>query len=150
RAAQASQCTSDLSAENASAKMLLPMADGDHAVAVEPLNIRSEGTIGSLREFLRSEWRRVAIVSLLVLTPCLWQARMVAGDLSSHLYNAWLVPQVLAGKLPGLWIAPQHQNILVDVLLQHLLPVIGADAAARVALSLCVLVFFWGAFAMTC
>ena len=42
------------------------------------------------------------LASLLVLLPCYWQARIQAGDLSSHIYNSWLAQLIEAGKLPGL------------------------------------------------
>ena len=29
-------------------------------------------------------------LSVLLLSPCYWQPRLQAGDLSSHIYNAWL------------------------------------------------------------
>src|ERR1700679_255382 len=55
-----------------------------------------------------------ALASLLVLLPCYWQARIQAGDLSSHIYNSWLAQLIDAGNLPGLVLAPQATNILFN------------------------------------
>ena len=87
------------------------------------------------------------LASLLILVPCFWQSRMQAGDLSSHIYNAWLVEQVEAGRAPGLAVVPQFTNILFDLLLTGMFRLFGAAAAQRIAVSLAVLVFVWGAFA---
>jgi hypothetical protein len=35
-------------------------------------------------------WLVYVPVSLGLLLPCYWQPRIQAGDLSSHIYNAWL------------------------------------------------------------
>ena len=85
--------------------------------------------------------------SLILLIPCFWQARLQAGDLSSHLYNAWLAQFIESGQAPGLAIARQTTNILFDRMLSGILRVAGAGAAQRIAVSLAVLVFLWGAFA---
>lgn len=87
------------------------------------------------------------LASLAVLVPCFWQSRLQAGDLSSHTYNAWLAQLIGMGQAPGLAIAPQHTNVLFDLLLSALFRALGAAAAQRIAVSVCVLVFFWGAFA---
>jgi len=93
---------------------------------------------------------RVAIISALVVTPCFWQSRIQAGDLSSHLYNAWLSILIPEGKAPGLRIVPQSTNVLFDVILSSLMRVVGPWGAEHIAVPLVVLVFFWGAFAMVC
>lgn len=87
-----------------------------------------------------------ALVSLLLLIPCFWQSRIHAGDLSSHIYNAWLAQQIGAGKLPGFTVAPQTTNVLFDLVLAALLPAVGASAAQRIAVSAAVLILAWGAF----
>lgn len=97
---------------------------------------------------LRAAWLPGIAVSLLLLVPCYWQSRIQAGDLSSHLYNAWLATLIDAGEAPGLSLAPQFSNVLFDGMLQRLLAWFGAAAAERIAVSLAVLVFFWGAFAL--
>jgi hypothetical protein len=85
--------------------------------------------------------------SLLLLVPCFWQQRIQAGDLSSHLYNAWLAQLIERGQAPGLTLARQSNNVLFDLMLSGLIRAFGAAAAQRIAVSIAVLVFFWGAFA---
>lgn len=95
-------------------------------------------TLGALAKLL---------TSVAVLLPCFWLPRIHAGDLSSHVYNAWLVNEVKSGRAPGLHIATQWSNVLFDVSLDRLLPIAGPDLAQRIAVSASVLVFFWGLFA---
>jgi hypothetical protein len=38
----------------------------------------------------------------------------MAGDLSSHLYNAWLAELIGQGRAPGLVIVEQHTNVLFE------------------------------------
>src|SRR5579859_7499794 len=93
-------------------------------------------------------WAYVAALSGVVLIPCFWQRRIEAGDLSSHIYNAWLAQQIDFGRAPGLTIAPVTTNVLFDLILSGLFRSFGAEAAQRIAVSLVVLIFFWGAFAL--
>jgi hypothetical protein len=93
-------------------------------------------------------FRPYAAATLLLLVPCFWQPRLQAGDLSSHIYNAWLAQLIGHGQAKGLVIAPQTTNVLFDWLLSALLPAFGAAAAQRIAVSLAVLTFAWGAFAL--
>ena len=86
--------------------------------------------------------------SLAVLAPCIWQRRIQAGDLSSHIYNAWLAELIGQGKASGLVLVHQTQNVLFDLLLSGLLRVAGAAGAQRMAVGMAVLIFFWGAFAL--
>ena len=86
-------------------------------------------------------------LSVLLLVPCFWQQRIQAGDLSSHLYNAWLAQLIERGQAPGLTLARQSNNVLFDLMLSGLMRAFGAAAAQRIAVSVAVLVFFWGAFA---
>jgi hypothetical protein len=86
-------------------------------------------------------------LSLLLLVPCFWQPRIQAGDLSSHVYNAWLAQLIERGQAPGLTLARQSNNVLFDFMLSGLMRAFGASAAQRIAVSAAVLVFFWGAFA---
>jgi hypothetical protein len=88
-----------------------------------------------------------AAVSAMLLVPCFWQPRIQAGDLSSHLYNAWLAQLIERGQAPGLTLVRQANNILFDLMLSGLMRAFGAGAAQRMAVSIAVLVFFWGAFA---
>ncbi|MGH9494394.1 MAG: hypothetical protein ACRD3B_05300, partial [Candidatus Sulfotelmatobacter sp.] len=82
------------------------------------------------------------------LAPCFWHREIVASDLGSHLYNAWLVQLIHRGQSPGLWIAPQRTNILFDILLSNLGSIFGLHVAEKLTVSLAVLIFFWGTFAL--
>lgn len=114
-----------------------------HALTRSPFHIQP-------REYLKRMPVRVALISALVLLPCFWQSRIQAGDLSSHLYNAWLSILIGQGKAPGLQLESQRTNVLFDVLLSGLMRVVGAWGAEHIAVPLVVLVFFWGAFTMIC
>ncbi|MFZ0934538.1 MAG: hypothetical protein WA015_09485, partial [Bryobacteraceae bacterium] len=85
-------------------------------------------------------WKRYALASAALLVPCFWQARIQAGDLGSHIYNAWLAELIRQGRAPGLSIVPQTTNVLFDLLLGALFRAVGSAAAQRVAVSLAVLV----------
>lgn len=87
-------------------------------------------------------------ISIAVLVPCFWHVHLEAGDLGSHLYNAWLAQSISRGEAPGLWLARQWNNVLFDWLLSGLGSLMGWHAAERVAVALAVLIFFWGAFAL--
>lgn len=95
---------------------------------------------------MRSVGAFVAI-SALILIPCFWRPRIEAGDLASHIYNAWLSVLIHEGKAPGLQLVRQPTNILFDYSLNWLFVRFGAAAAQRIAVSGSVLIFFWGAFA---
>src|SRR5215467_11293779 len=97
--------------------------------------------------FLRRWWWLVLAVSVAVLIPCFWHRRIEAGDLASHVYNGWLAQLIEKGKAPGLSIAKQWNNILFDVTLLGLAKIVGFVAAEKIAVSACVLTFFWGVFA---
>jgi len=86
-------------------------------------------------------------LSIFLLIPCYWQPRLQAGDLSSHIYNAWLAELIDSGRIHGLTIASQSTNLLFDLMLGGLYRLVGAEAAQRIAVSIAVLVFVWGAFA---
>src|SRR5215472_1507203 len=97
--------------------------------------------------FLRHNRWLILGVSFAVLIPCFWHPRIEAGDLGSHVYNAWLAQLIEKGQAPGLYLARQWNNILFDMMLLHLANLAGFAAAQRVAVSICVLIFFWGVFA---
>jgi len=109
--------------------------------------MRPTGQIAELRPGLLRGWMRYALASVALLIPCFWQARIQAGDLGSHIYNAWLAELIGQGRAPGLSIVPQATNVLFDLLLSGLFHTVGSAAAQRIAVSLAVLVFVWGAFA---
>ncbi len=80
--------------------------------------------------------------------PCFWHREIVASDLGSHLYNAWLVQLIRHGQAPGLWIASQHTNVMFDYLLSGLGSIFGLRIGEKIAVSIAVLIFFWGIFAL--
>jgi hypothetical protein len=89
-----------------------------------------------------------ALISLGVLIPIFWHRNVVECDLGSHVYNAWLATLIEKGQAPGLYLARQWDNVLFDVMLESMGKIIGWNAAERVALSISVLVFFWGTLAL--
>jgi hypothetical protein len=97
--------------------------------------------------FVHSRRWVILAVSIIVLVPCFWHRRIEAGDLASHVYNAWLAQLIEKGQAPGLYIAPQWINILFDVSLLRLTKFVGLAAAQKIAVSAGVLIFFWGVFA---
>ncbi len=106
------------------------------------------GGFAIARQFAGEYWPRICATSAAVLIPCVWHHEIEADDLGSHLYNAWLVQLIHHGKAPGLWIAHPWTNVLFDYMLSGLGAVFGLHAGEKIAVSLAVLVFFWGAFAM--
>jgi len=103
--------------------------------------------IGDTKAFLRAHVWRVAAISVLLLVPCFWHRRIEASDLASHTYNAWLAQLVAHGQAPGLYVVPQATNVMFDVALARTGELTGLVAAEKIAVSACVLIFFWGAFA---
>jgi len=97
--------------------------------------------------FVRHKAWSVALCSAVVLAPCFWHRHLEANDLGSHVYNAWLAQLIHQGKAPGLHIVPQSNNVLFDLMLSELFQ-LGPRAAERIAVSLAVLIFFWGGFAL--
>jgi hypothetical protein len=88
----------------------------------------------------------MAGLAVALLIPCFWQPHIQAGDLASHLYNAWLAGQVQQGALPGLTLAHPVTNVLADWGLQALSDAFDPNWAARVVSALAVQIFFWGVF----
>ena len=91
------------------------------------------------------KWCYIAL-SILLLAPVYWLPRVQAGDLSSHIYNAWLTQLIESGRSQGLVVVSQTTNILFDLMLGGLFRLFGAEAAQRISVSIAVLVFVWGAF----
>src|ERR1035437_2358501 len=87
------------------------------------------------------------LVSRLLLAPCHWRPRLEGGDLSTHIYDSWLARLIESGRAEGLEAVHQTTNLLFDLILSGLFKVVGAEAAQRIAISLVVLTFVWGAFA---
>jgi hypothetical protein len=99
-------------------------------------------------QFVRENTLKVIGASLGILIPCFWHRHLEAGDLASHTYNAWLAQLVSRGQAPGLYVVHQWSNILFDYLLLGLTRTLGFAAGERIAVCTCVLLFFWGAFAL--
>ncbi len=112
----------------------------------------NESALAESWQFAREHWRKILAISALLLVPCYWHRRIEASDLGSHIYNAWLAQLIRSGQAPGLWIAHQWTNVLFDLLLSFFGSVFGLGTrlhlAEKFAVSLCVLIFFWGAFAL--
>jgi hypothetical protein len=98
--------------------------------------------------FIRRRWGLLLAISILLVTPIFWHQRIEAGDLASHTYNAWLATLATRGHAPGIYVVRQWTNVLVDVSLKRLGGAIGLPIAEKVVVALCVLIFFWGAFAL--
>ena len=89
----------------------------------------------------------ILALSILIVVPCLWHTHIEAGDLGSHVYNAWLAQLIGKGQAPGLYVVRQWDNVLVDWALLRAANLLGFLAAEKIVVSGCVLVFFWGVFA---
>ena len=105
--------------------------------------MQSAGVIPFLHEFKL----RILLLSVVLLIPCFWHRRIEAGDLASHVYNAWLAQLIEKGQAPGLYVSNQWNNVLFDVALLRVANLAGIPAAEKIVVSICVLVFFWGVFA---
>ena len=104
--------------------------------------------LGRSLEITRQRWLAFVGTSIAVLIPSFWHKQIAAGDLGSHLYNAWLAQLVERGQLPGLWIARQWNNVLFDFMLSGFGRVFSWRMTERISVSVCVLVFFWGSFVL--
>jgi hypothetical protein len=91
---------------------------------------------------------RPILLSTLLLIPIFWHPHIEAGDLGSHVYNAWLAQLVQKGTAPGVYSVWQWKNILFDLLLLFLSNLFGISAGEKIAVALCVLLFFWSVFAL--
>ena len=109
---------------------------------------RDLSAVKAAADFLRRSWLLVLAISAGLLIPCFWHRRIEAGDLASHVYNAWLAQLIERGQAPGLYLARQWNNVLFDLLLLKLGNLLGFSVAQKIAVPLCVLIFFWGAFAL--
>jgi hypothetical protein len=96
----------------------------------------------------KKELGLVLLVSVAMLIPCFWHRHIQAGDLASHVYNAWVAQLVGEGKAPGVYTVWQCQNVLFDLMLLKLGTIFGFVAAEKIAVSVCVLAFFWGVFTL--
>jgi hypothetical protein len=104
--------------------------------------------VGAAATFVRDYWIRVSAISAILLVPCFWHRRIEAGDLASHVYDAWLAQLIEQGQAPGLWLAQQWNNIFFNVLLVRLGNLTGLEFAEKICVSLLVLIFWGGAFSL--
>src|ERR1700738_2755933 len=105
---------------------------------------RDASALEAAADFLRRFWMQALAVSAGLLIPCFWHQRIEAGDLGSHVYNAWLAQLIAKGQAPGLYIVRQWHNVLFDVALLRVANLAGLAAAQKIVVSICVSVFFWG------
>ncbi len=104
---------------------------------VEPRDKRSsEFAFRPVGRFLRLNWFAVVLVSALLLVQCFWHSRIQAGDLGSHVYNAWLAQLIEHHQISGLMIARQGSNVLFDLLLLHTANLAGFVAAEKIVVGL--------------
>lgn len=87
------------------------------------------------------------LASVLVVIPCWWHSHFEAGDLGSHVYNAWLATLIEKGQAPGLYLTHSWTNFLFDDLLIWSGKAFGFHAGEKITICVIVLIFFWGAFA---
>src|SRR5215468_8629351 len=97
--------------------------------------------------FSREHSFAVLLLSVLLLIPCFWHARIQAGDLGSHIYNAWLAQLAERHEISGIVVVRQWDNVLFDLMVLHIANRFGLVAAEKLAVSIAVLILFWGVFA---
>src|SRR6202050_1786627 len=110
----------------------------------------TESSSSALRHsalFVRQHYPKIFAISALVLVPCFWHRRIAAGDLASHMYNAWLAQLIEHGQVSGLWIERRWNNVLFDLLLSSVGRIFSLHIAEKIAVSVAVFIFFWGVFA---
>src|SRR5262245_40198296 len=107
----------------------------------------SEFAVRAALQFLRENAVPVMLFSVLLLIPCFWHTHIQAGDLGSHVYNAWLAQLAERHEISGVIVVRQWSNVLFDLIVLHSANLFGFIAAEKIAVSVTVLVFFWGAFA---
>jgi len=110
--------------------------------------MEKSSALDGVMPFVRQHKWRAVILSVLITIPCFWQRHIEAGDLASHVYNAWLAQLIAKGLAPGLYIVHQWNNVLFDLSLLHVANLFGLAAAEKIVLACCVLIFFWGVFAL--
>ena len=58
----------------------------------------SESAIAASLRLVKAHSGRMAAISAALLAPCYWHAQIEAGDLASHVYNAWLGQLIERGQ----------------------------------------------------
>jgi len=103
----------------------------------------------------RNAWRfvtenlaAVVLLSVILVIPCFWHQRIQAGDLGSHMYNAWLAELVERHEISGVDVVWQWTNVLFDLLVANAAKILGFVAAERIVASASVALFFWSTFAL--
>jgi hypothetical protein len=96
--------------------------------------------------FIRQHFLVILAISLSLVIPCFWHRHIQAGDLPSHVYNAWLAQLITQGQAPGLYLTHRYDNVLFDLGLFHAANLFGLPAAEKTVVSFAVLIFFWGVF----
>src|SRR5215813_7357454 len=107
----------------------------------------SEFALHAAFRFLRENAVPVLLFSVLLLIPCFWHTHIQAGDLGSHVYNAWLAQLAERHEISGIFVVRQWDNVLFDLMVLHIANRFGLVAAEKLAVSIAVLIFFWGVFA---
>jgi hypothetical protein len=110
---------------------------------LSPVPAESDAKNGLMRDY----WPRFILISAAIIVPCFWHRYVEAGDLASHVYNAWLAQLIQHAQAHGLYVASQWNNVLFDFTLIGLAKFLGLHAAERIATFAAVLIFFWGSFA---
>src|SRR3984957_18583326 len=122
------------------------VARSQHSVTNETEPSSSVFAIAAL--FVRRNFFKIFAISAVVLIPCLWHRRIAAGDLASHMYNAWLAQLIERGQVTALVLDTRWNNVLFDLLVSGLAKLFSLQVTEKIAVSVCVLIFFWGAFAL--
>jgi hypothetical protein len=86
----------------------------------------------------------ILVAGVLALPPLLVRY-FPAGDLQSHLYNAWLVERIGRAELPGLFVVRQWTNVLLDEATSVLLRAMSPEWALRFILVGIAEGMFWSA-----
>ena len=113
-----------------------------------PLSDTTTPALAQTARFIRENLPKLVAISLIVLIPCFWHRRIEAADLGSHLYGAWLVQLIERGQVHGLVIASQWTNVLFDYLLTGLANFFSMPVVEKIAVSIAVMIFFWGIFSL--
>src|ERR1700682_3063940 len=96
--------------------------------------------------FVRTNILLIAVISAVVIIPCFWHRYIEAGDLPSHTFNAWLASLVQHGRAPGLYLVPQCDKVMCDVVFLYSAKLFGFVADPKIVVAISVLTFFWGVF----
>src|SRR5262249_1606336 len=70
----------------------------------------SEFALHAAFRFLRENAVPVMLFSVLLLIPCFWHTHIQAGDLGSHVYNAWLAQLAERHEISGVIVVRQWSN----------------------------------------